>query len=221
MLQLVIVSLQDSRAILIFSKSPELGVVKTRLQPFLTPEESLEFHIALLKDSIQKALQVDADPILYLTSDRELPFSPGIQVREQKGSDLGERMRNAFSETLQLYGRVLIIGIDSPTFPISAFEEAFQRLDNHDIVLGPSEDGGYYLIALAKNIPEIFAGVPWGTAEVLQITLRLLAEKKISLLERSYDIDQPDDLLHLQKDLKQNESPYLSNTREWFRRLRN
>ena len=220
MLQLAIVALEDSRAILIFSKSPEPGLVKTRLQPFLTPEQSLQLHLALLKDSVQKALQVDADPILYLTSDRDLPFSPGIQVRKQNGSDLGERMLNAFSESLQSYGRVLIIGIDSPTFPISAFLETFQRLDNHDVVLGPSEDGGYYLIALTKTIPEIFTGVPWGTSEVLNTTLRLLGGKKISLLERCYDIDQPDDLTRLEQDIKQNNAPYLSNIREWFQEFR-
>ena len=204
-----------STAILIFSKTPEVGKVKTRLQPFLNVRESLELHIALLKDSIQKALQTDADPILYLTGGMELPFSAGIQIRKQKGDDLGQRMSNAFEESLRLYNKVGIIGIDSPTFPLSVFQETFQRLENHDAVIGPSEDGGYYLIALCKTIPEIFEDVPWGTQEVLTVTLSKLKKRKVSLLERCFDVDQPADLERLRIEFI--EAPYLSNTGEWLK----
>jgi uncharacterized protein len=213
------VSIENSRAILIFSKSPEPGRVKTRLQPFLDEEKSLQLHIALLKDSIQKTLQADADPILYLTHSSDLPFVPGIQVRVQKGDDLGERLLNALQETLRLYAKVIVIGTDSPAFPLSAFNEAFQRLDHHDVVIGPSEDGGYYLIAFASLIPEIFRGVPWGTPEVLNATLRLLGKRKVSLLERCFDIDLPADLERMKQELKQNDAPYLSYTREWFQKF--
>jgi uncharacterized protein len=212
-------SFETSRAILIFSKSAQSGNVKTRLQPFLNEEQSLKLHIALLQDTIQKALLARADPLLYLAGGMELPFAPGIQVREQNGKDLGERMLNAFREALKLYSKVIIIGTDSPTFPLTAFDQAYQRLENHDVVLGPSEDGGYYLIALSKIIPEIFYDVPWGTAEVLNVTLRLLGKKKVSLLEQCFDIDQPADLERLREELKQNNAAYLSHVREWLRAL--
>lgn len=211
------VSSANSTAILIFSKTPEIGKVKTRLQPFLNVRESLELHIALLKDSIQKTLQTDADPILYLTGGMELPFSAGIQIRKQKGDDLGQRMSNAFEESLHLYNKVVIIGIDSPIFPLSVFQDTFQRLENQDAVIGPSEDGGYYLIALCKTIPEIFQDVPWGTQEVLTVTLSKLKNRKVSLLERCFDVDQPADLERLRIEFT--EAPYLSNTGEWLKKF--
>jgi uncharacterized protein len=212
---MILVLRRQSQAILIFSKFPRLGHVKTRLKPFLTDQQCLDLHVALLKDSIQKALQTTGDPILYLTENLDLPFSAGIQIRQQSGEDLGERMSNAFRESLNLYDQVLIIGIDSPTFPLSFFQEAFRRLENHDIVLGPSEDGGYYLIALSKPIPEIFQNIPWSTEKVFTMTLERLATRKVSLLERCFDVDQPADLQRLRNELK--DVPYLSNTREWFR----
>jgi rSAM/selenodomain-associated transferase 1 len=168
-----------------------------------------------MKDTIQKALQADADPILYLTERSDLPFSAGIQIRQQIGKDLGDRMLHAFQEALNLYNKVIIIGTDSPTFPVSAFQEAFLRLEDHDVVLGPSEDGGYYLIALNKLIPEIFENIPWSTDKVLPVTLERLAKRKVSLLERCFDVDHPADLERLKNELQ--DLPYLSNTRAWIK----
>ncbi len=216
---MAIVSREDGRAILIFSKSADLGNVKTRLQPFLTPEQSLELHTVLLKDSIQKTLQANADPILYLAGPSNLDFAPGIQIRRQVGNDLGERLLNSFQDMFPLYSKVIVIGTDSPTFPLAAFDEAFLRLDNHDVVIGPSEDGGYYLLALSDIVPEIFRNIPWGTSGVLHATLSSLGKRKVSMLEGCFDIDFPADLARLREELKQNDAPYLSNTREWLQKL--
>src|SRR5262249_42716792 len=136
------------RAILIFSKSPEARKVKTRLRPFLTDEQCLLLHIALLQDTIDKCSAVDADVFLYLTAHTPLPFTTDLPVKIQEGPDLGERMRNAFSENLANYEKVIITGIDSPGYSVNIFEEAFAALDHYDLVLGPCDDGGYYLIGL-------------------------------------------------------------------------
>jgi len=208
------------RAILIFSKSPESGKVKTRLRPFLTDEQCLSLHIALLRDTINKCSAVPADLFLYLTAHTPLTFITDLPVKIQEGADLGERMRNAFSENLANYKKVLITGIDSPGYPISAFEEAFLALDHYDLVLGPCDDGGYYLIGLRKMIPQIFENVPWGTSEVLKTTLALSPRTMTTLLPLSYDIDLPADLDRLRQDVQNNKDPNLQHSRKFLRDLR-
>ena len=205
-----------NRAILIFSKSADSGRVKTRLRPSLSEAQCLSLHIAFLKDTIAKCSLVEANIFLYLEGSGNLPFDPCVPVRLQRGRDLGDRMRNAFAKSLERYQKVLIVGTDSPVVPPDNLDRAFQGLDSHDIVLGPAKDGGYYLIALKKVIPTVFAGIPWGTPEVLQKTLRKLEHNQVLTLPPSFDVDEPPDLERLKEELSSNDAAYLKHTRHWF-----
>lgn len=119
----------------------------------------------------------------------------GERCFPQQGSDLGTRMRNAFNQLLGRFDRVALIGCDIPGITDTTIERAFHRLDDHDVVLGPTFDGGYYLIALKEPI-NLFSGVSWGSSRVLNTTLRKAAEQSLvhARLETKRDIDTIQDL---------------------------
>jgi rSAM/selenodomain-associated transferase 1 len=202
--------------VLIFSKSAEIGKVKTRLLPTLTEKQALSLHVALLQDTIEKIKTTGLETSLYMAGSGECGFEHGLHVKPQIGAHLGERMGNAFQESLQGHDRVVIVGTDSPTFPPEQIQKAIAALSTHDIVLGPCDDGGYYLIALKKFIPEAFLDIPWGTSKVLQITLQAVQNHRIFQLETYFDIDQPADLDRLRADLRTSQAPYLAHTRAWI-----
>lgn len=199
---------------MIFSKSAEQGKVKTRLRPILTEAQCLELHLALLSDVLAKTRGAEADAYLYLSGAAPLPFDPGIPILQQRGEGLGQRLCNAFAERLADHDKVLIVGIDSPTFAQEIYPEAFLLLDTHEVVLGPAEDGGYYLIGLSKLVPEIFSGIDWGTERVLRQTLAAAENRSIALLPSCYDIDTPQDLHRLRSEMK--ESVHWQHTARWL-----
>ncbi len=121
----------------------------------------------------------------------------GVRLIAQAGADLGARMARALADIFaQGYRRALVIGTDLPTLPGSVIGEALTLLDTHDLVLGPAQDGGYYLIGLRKPAPELFAGIPWSTGRVLALTQTKAsaAGLKTALLPIRRDIDTIDDL---------------------------
>ncbi len=211
-----VLTVSSKDAILVFSKSAETGNVKTRMRPLLSDQQCLSLHLALLQDTITKIRKLVADPYLFLAGSTPLPFDPGIPICRQRGGDLGERMQTAFSEVLMTYNRVVITGTDSPAFPPHLFQQAFDGLETHDLVVGPAEDGGYYLIGLRKVLPEVFTGIDWGSSAVLQQTLVKLGHRTALLLEKQYDVDEPEDLIRLQQDAASSNAPYLHHTREWL-----
>jgi hypothetical protein len=122
-----------------------------------------------------------------------------MEAFPQRGSDLGERMSDAFQQTLACgYDVAAIIGTDSPDIPVAYLEEAFRRLEDEkvDAIFGPSEDGGYYLIAMRKLHIELFQNVPWSSREVRRKSLENAeqASLKASLLPTWHDLDTVDDL---------------------------
>jgi glycosyltransferase A (GT-A) superfamily protein (DUF2064 family) len=153
------------------------------------------------------------DTILYLTGSGYLPFDPQITVRHQEGKDLGERLTNAFANELKAYNCVVIIGTDSPTFPASRLTEAVEMLSHSDLVLGPSEDGGYYLIAMQTLLP-IFSNIPWGSSEVFRATMKAASSYRTSLLPLCFDVDEPADLKRLGAELAH--AQFVTHTRNWF-----
>lgn len=122
----------------------------------------------------------------------------------QSGQDLGARMAGAIQQTLQdeQLESVILIGTDCPALTIDYLEQALLALESgSDVVLGPAEDGGYVLIGMRRAIPAVFAGIPWGSDQVLTRTLEALAADGLSysLLERLWDVDRPEDLARLQE----------------------
>jgi len=197
-------------ALVLFAKDPVAGKVKTRLEPFLDPARILDLYRAFLADSLEKICGVEgvdrfvevapAPRSGYFTAWRRDPRIRAIVPQE--GRDLGEKMRNAFKRYFSAgYEKVVLIGADSPSLPLDYIEEAFRA--GGGLVLGPSTDGGYYLIGMGGGLAEVFDGVPWGTEGVLAATLKRVADRDIPLhlLPVWYDVDRPGDLRFLKTHL--------------------
>lgn len=203
------------RAIIIMSKVPSAGKVKTRLQPILSPEKCAALAAAFLQDTVNKAKAVCENAILAYSPSEEinalrkiLPFQ-SIFI-EQTGRDLGERMFNAFKFAFeQNSDSVVIIGTDSPTFPADYIEQAFEFLElETDVVLGKTEDGGFYLIGLRALSVEIFETVAWSSPKTFERVFENINNLNLRLREVPswYDVDEPQDLEKLREEFLHNEN---------------
>ena len=193
-----------STALIIFAKAPVAGHVKTRLCPPLTPDEAASLHGSLVLDLLDRCQSLKGiDRILAGAPTREHPFFGAMKTRfkipvwDQVGDDLGARMAHAFQSALgSPYHSVLIVGTDIPGITVSLITTAFKSLQDHDIVLGPTVDGGYYLIGLRSPVPELFEHIPWSTDKVLSLTrekIRAL-DLSVKILPRLRDLDTVEDL---------------------------
>lgn len=186
-----------SNALIIFLRSPEEGKVKTRLAKTVGAAKALSIYRQLLSITFDQIQNLDCTVYLYFFPyiDRSFLEKTPFIGRLQKGSDLGLRMRQAFQDVLQSHQHVLLIGTDCPYITKTLLEEAFIQLQNHDIVLGPATDGGYYLIGLHQMHDRIFAGIDWSTEHVLSQTLQAVEDMNLSfsLLPEHHDIDHEDD----------------------------
>ena len=183
--------------LLVFCKNPTKGQVKTRLAQSIGDEKALYIYQKLLEKtaSIFKDLNC-AITIYYSESTVENDFFSNDKVvkKVQKGKDLGERMGNAFKEAFQTFNKVVIIGTDLWTVEAGDIEKAFNALNNNTAVIGPSLDGGFYLLGLTRYLPSLFKNKLWGTGEVLEKTVSDLSEEKVFFLVEKNDIDTIEDL---------------------------
>lgn len=191
------------RALVIFSKAPVPGGVKTRLQPPLSPEQAGRLHLELLKATLGEARKSGAArTYLYTDDPRHAVFScrpdfEGVLLREQSGLSLGERMHAALTEALREAESAVLIGSDCPEISADYIDQAFSELEsNFDVVLGPAMDGGYVLIGLREANAQIFSGIDWGQATVLTQTRSRLHESSLKWVELTAlrDLDRPEDL---------------------------
>jgi len=188
----------DNITIIVMCKAPVAGRVKTRLTPPYSEDEACELHKAMAETVIGRASRMF--PVTYIATDEvSHPFFEqfNLPLVEQGEGDLGERMNrlmlNAFSEGAKA---VLFLGTDSPHMAESRLAEAVARLKEHDVVIGPVEDGGYDLIAMNRSCPELLEEIDWGTERVLTQTMQRAAATSISvaLLDVSFDLDTPESL---------------------------
>ena len=202
-------SVQGTAAIALFAKAPLPGLVKTRLIPTLTPEEAARVARAALDDTVRHIVPaVRARWALYLDgaadeSLESLAADHGVTITYQRGADLGERLAAAFTEMREKGGHpILAIGSDSPTVDPGRIRVAIQALTTVDVVLGPAEDGGYYLVGMRGAHEAIFREIPWGTETVTARTLARAAALGLTvrLLEPWYDIDEASSLLRARGD---------------------
>ena len=201
---------RHDNALILFARDPVVGQVKTRLNPFLDPQTIYDLYLCFLADSIDTLCLVEsADRFVGIKPSNlsgyfdRLDPSCAISVFVQEGQDLGERMQNAFaSRFAEGYGKVVIIGADSPSLPTKYIHQAFAS--NRDVVLGPSVDGGYYLIGMCGNVVDLFEGVTWGGNTVLEQTRERLegSGASLELLPTWYDVDRPEDLKFLKTHLE-------------------
>lgn len=202
-----------SNVIFVFAREPQAGMVKTRLRGALSDESRLGLYKAFLKDTLELTKSLKGiTRILAFDAGCSRPeylenIGKGFIFYKQKGKDLGERMLDAFRHARKIGGtKILIVGTDSPNLPKRYIGHAFRLLEGNDVVLGPSADGGYYLIGLKRPSAAIFRGIKWGGGGVLGKTVsnaRGLG-KKTALLPEWYDVDCALGLTRLQKDLKRN-----------------
>ena len=200
----------DSYALAVFCKTPELGLVKTRLAASVGNQKALEIYLDLLKITDGETKPFSSSRYVFLTSaledslekmrstlqQQDLFTDPETSFIAQQGEDLGERMNLAFRNLFQNHESAVLIGCDLPELTSTLITQAFQALQNNDLVLGPSNDGGYYLIGLKKEAPDLFKEISWSTEKVLKHTLER-AERlslKVQLLDRLRDIDTLEDL---------------------------
>ncbi len=222
--------LPASTALIIFAKAPVAGDVKTRLCPPLTPDEAASLHGSLVLDIIERgALLKGCEQILAGAPDAEHPFFRAMKARfkipilDQRGDDLGSRMAQAFQTALgNPYQSGIIIGTDIPGITVSILSAAFKSLEEHDVVMGPTEDGGYYLIGLKKNVPELFENIAWSTDTVFSVTQEKAKELGLSLkvLPKLRDIDTEDDLyIFIQESRNPNNQTFSSRTQKVLQEL--
>jgi rSAM/selenodomain-associated transferase 1 len=194
-----------NRAIIIMTKAPIAGTVKTRLHPILSPEKCAELAAAFLLDAAGKAQTVDSKKIIAFSpsgnrDELKAVLRPENLFIEQTGAGLGERMFDAFEFAFeQNSDSVVMIGTDSPTFPADYIEQAFASLEKADAVLGKTTDGGFYLIGLRRLRKEIFKNIEWSSARAFRQTKRNITHLNFNLHEIPawYDVDNPEDLRRL------------------------
>jgi len=189
-----------------FAKAPQLGLVKTRMQPVLSLEQSLALHCQLVSRTHQTLHREALCQIeLWVSGEDSAGFfqslKPAPIIKHQRGEDLGERMHSAIATSLQQYQSVVLIGSDCPAITNAYLRSALRALDNADVVLGPAADGGYVLVAMKSAEHGVFAGVDWSTSRVLPQTRDNLRALNLAYFELPVlnDIDRPEDLTHLQE----------------------
>jgi len=196
----------SKKALIIFTRNPELGQCKTRLAKTIGDEAALKIYTFLLQHTAQVSEPVKADKYVFYSetiNKNDLWNTDIYKKKLQFGTDLGSRMLNAFTELFSLgYENIIIIGSDLLDLDQNRIEHAFQQLNYHDIVIGPSKDGGYYLLGMKEIYEPIFKNKTWGTEMVLKETLNDLQNWNIELLEELNDIDTFEDMRHY-KQLEQ------------------
>ena len=186
--------------LIIFVKNPVKGEVKTRLASTVGDEKALDVYKKLLRITAEEAAGVVADKLVSYSKSVEEGdhFDESLFEKSvQKEGNLGEKMKHAFgSGFCEGFDRVVLIGSDCPQISRDLLDDAFQKLGDADCVIGPSDDGGYYLIGLSRFLPEIFDDIEWSTSSVFSYTIKKLdgMDATYRLLRRLNDIDTESDL---------------------------
>ena len=191
--------MRGKNLLIIFIRNPELGKVKSRLANSIGKEKALLIYEELLKHTRHITSELQLDKRIYYSeniSNTDFWDSSCYEKRLQSDGDLGQKMLSAFEEGFSSgYENVIIIGSDIYDLKNSHIESAFECLLSSDTVIGPSEDGGYYLLGMNTLIPVLFESKPWGTEQVLELTIKDLIENySVSYLEELNDIDVISDI---------------------------
>lgn len=214
-------------AIAVTARAPQPGQVKTRLVPPLSDEGAAELYRCFLLDKLLQVAGLHGiDPYLAYTPlearSSMLELAPeAVTLIPQVGSDLGDRLHRLSAILLERgHQAVILIDSDSPTLPTPYLLDAIARLQTEttDLVLGPAEDGGYYLIGLKRPYRALFNDIPWNGATVLNETLRRAATQRlrVATLPSWFDVNTPEDLTRLQHDLAVAEITVAPHTRRFL-----
>jgi rSAM/selenodomain-associated transferase 1 len=201
------------KALITFVKTPLPGTVKTRLQKDLGRDETVRVYKSFIREiTSQYAGMKGFDRFLGCAPTKNHDFLQEIAAKNkmktfnQRGSDLGKKIVNAFKDYFKKgYSDIILIGSDSPTIPKEFIRKAFRDLEKNDFVVGPCCDGGMYLVGARKKIESrLFQNIPWDTSDVLNMVLEKLYRYRIefSMLPFWYDVDNIDDLKFLKLHLR-------------------
>lgn len=189
--------MNSSRVLIIFVKNPIPGKCKTRLAKTIGDVAATEVYKVLLRHTALITEPLNTIKKVYYSDFIEVDdmFQGNFVKKVQEGAHLGEKMKNAFAKAFQQgFQQVVIIGSDLLDITTDDINEAFSVLETYDYVIGPAEDGGYYLLGMNKFNPTLFENKDWGSNTVLQETLMDLKNENIALLDERNDIDTFEDL---------------------------
>ena len=213
-------------AVAIMAKAPWPGAVKTRLCPPLLATEAAALYRCFLLDKIRAVgALTGAQPVIaYTPDDARAEFdtlAPSFTLVPQRGPDLGARLHEILTHLLAAgHAGALAVDSDTPTLPARFLQQAVDCLTRPgpDVVLGPTEDGGYYLIGVRRPHRELFDAMPWSTPEVLEVTLRRAAAAglRAACLPSWFDVDTPDDLERLSKSINADEATSARETERFL-----
>jgi hypothetical protein len=190
------------RLLIVFSKNPVAGHVKTRLAASIGDREALMVYQTLRSLTGQVASRAEVSRAIFYSEfipETDLLLTGNAVAHLQEGADLGERMHRAFLKGFELgFRHIVLIGTDCPELSTFLIGQAFQCLTIDDLVMGPARDGGFYLVGLNRPFPELFLDRAWSNPEVLNNSLRIAREHKVNcaLLPALSDIDTIDDLIN-------------------------
>jgi rSAM/selenodomain-associated transferase 1 len=213
-------------ALIIFAREPKDGRAKTRLAKDLPVPSVTELYKAFILDVLSIAEKVPCDErfIYYAGNGSSTPFfkkhKNSFRLKRQTGANLGERMYRAFAHCKKnQFDKIVIIGTDCLTLTPRDIKTAFDELESHDCVLGPSKDGGYYLIALNELHKEFFQEIDWGTSVVFRKTLQKARKlkKTVYLLQQREDIDRFAQLKKFSRNIQNvNTAPHTQKALQWI-----
>ena len=190
--------MREQKGVIIFIKNPSLGKVKTRLAKEVRDQEALNIYKALLTYTRQVSKEVRALRFLfyadYINEQDEWSNQKFIKGLQDQG-DLGDRITEAFRITLEQCEKAVIIGSDCPQIKASHVEAAFEALNKKDVVIGPTIDGGYYLLGMKKLHLPLIEDIPWSSGQEFEVTLKraLKNHLTIEVLEALADVDYKED----------------------------
>lgn len=195
--------------LLVVAKQPAAGRTKTRLCPPLEPQQAADLYACFLHDTLATMRRVPAvRRVIAYAPEGAAPYfralAPDFELTPQRGADLGERLDDLLGDALARGApKAVVMSSDSPTLPADYVGQAFTLLDTHDVVLGPADDGGYYLIGLRRPQPRLLRDVTMSTPFVLRDTLAIAEALglRVALLPGWYDVDTVADLARLRADL--------------------
>ena len=200
----------------VFAKYWEAGKVKTRLAEGTSDQFAAELYQAFILTTLERVSGIATSQMLCVTpADKLTEFAlvatPNWTIATQAEGDLGVRMQSFFQQAIEhQFDKTILIGTDSPTLPASIITQAYNALDNVECVIGPANDGGYYLIGCQHQVPPVFESIDWSTSQVLTQTISALDKAEVSyeLLPPWFDVDTIDDLKNL-KDSFDDSSQWL------------
>ncbi len=188
----------SKKALIVFTRNPELGKCKTRLAATIGDKSALDVYRFLLDHTVKITSPLSADVYVYYSEKiREIDIwdTSIFRKKQQQGLDLGAKMQHAFTEVFGMgYQKAIIIGSDMYDINTQDLEDAFLTLENNNFVVGPAQDGGYYLLGMKQLKTSLFKNKKWGTTTVLSDTLQNLTLEKVSILPEKNDVDYFDDI---------------------------